>query len=585
MRSKTILIILFVLLAGGVLISACGPTRERQSRPSADWSRGVEISRFAMGTIGMVTDDSGERVHLVWTSDIGEGNLIRYEQLDALASPVLSKELEFPGLLRAPRLVWAGEDQLHLFWVSRPPGGKNWTIWHTLLDLEGNIVADTSQVSLPDKNVGSYVVASDHAGGALVAWGSSSVGEVYLVRLSPDGSMVAEPKIITSSGESPSIWVADTGGLFLAWFEDGSFIFSGASLEDLEPQQPTRVSDLRLGTGDSLYGPMLGVAGDWAYIFWSIIAQSGLEAGSGTSFYIAFPADAPVKSSTSRIWMLPDEDQPYQPYQGSFQLTQLVPPVTDPSATSEFILHPNVMAGSQSDELAVAIAMSQNMRLDEHLQIAVAIFAEGQFRGYSLATKTDEISDDPVLYVDEPHNLHLAWRLGAGGRKIYYANTNPITISALDRLNSGDLINAILEGSVEGLVGMALLPVVGFGWILPGLLIMGIYKLVRDQESIGDWTSRILLVISIMVYQIVKLATLPTISTYTPFSAWLDVPDGLSNALRYAVPVIIFLIAVYVANLVRKRHSQSSALFYVICTLTDAALTLAIYGVTFLGVY
>jgi hypothetical protein len=138
---------------------------------------------------------------------------------------------------------------------------------------------------------------------------------------------------------------------------------------------------------------------------------------------------------------------------------------------------------------------------------------------------------------------------------------------------------------MEGLVGMALLPVVGFGWILPGLLIMGIYKLIRDQETIKDPLSWVLLVISVTVYQLVKLGTLPTITTYTPFSAWLDIPEWLSTPLRWAVPVIILLIAGYVANQVRKRHSQSSALFYVVLTLTDAALTLAIYGVTFLGVY
>jgi len=283
--------------------------------------------------------------------------------------------------------------------------------------------------------------------------------------------------------------------------------------------------------------------------------------------------------------MLPDEKQPYQPYQGSFQLTQLVPPVADASSTSDYILHPSVMAGNQTDELAVAIAMNQKTRLDEHLQIAVAIFADGQFRGYSLATKTDEISDDPVLYADANHHLHLAWEMGAGGRNIYYASTTPTVISALDRLNSGDLINAILEGSMEGLVGMALLPVVGFGWMLPGLLIMGIYKLFRDQETLSDPLSWVLLVISILVYQLVKLATLPTIATYTPFSAWLDLPEWLSTPLRLAVPLIIFVVAVYVANRVRQRHSQSSALFYVMITLTDAALTLAIYGVTFLGVY
>ena len=114
---------------------------------------------------------------------------------------------------------------------------------------------------------------------------------------------------------------------------------------------------------------------------------------------------------------------------------------------------------------------------------------------------------------------------------------------------------------------------------------MGIYKLFRDQETLSDPLSWVLLVISILVYQLVKLATLPTIATYTPFSAWLDLPEWLSTPLRVAIPVIIFAVAVYVANRVRQRHSQSSALFYVMITLTDAALTLAIYGVTFLGVY
>jgi hypothetical protein len=585
MKANSNLKVLFVLLIGAFFAAACGPNPERQSRPSADWSRGVEVSRFGSGSISLVTDQSGERIHLVWASDMGEGTFIRYQQLDGRATPVLSKDLDFPDLLRAPRLVWAGADRLHLFWVSRPAGGKTWTTWHTLLDLDGNVVADVSRVSLSGVNVGNYVVASDHGGGAVLAWGSGSQGDVYLCRLGQDGSMSAGPKIITSAGDSPSIWVSANGNLYLAWLEASSFVFSRATLDGLELQEPTRVVDLRLGTGDSMYGPIIGVAGDYAYLFWSIIAQSGLEAGSGTSFYTAFPIEAPAISQATRIWMLPDEDQPYHAYQGNFRLTQLVPPVTDPSASSEYILHPSVMAGSQNDELAVAIALNQKMRLDEHLQIAVAIFADGQFNGYTLATKTDGISDEPVLYIDASQHLHLAWRLGAGGRKIYYATTNPGAIAALDRLSSGDLINAILEGSVEGLVGMALLPVVGFGWMLPGLLIIGIYKLVRDQETMQEWKSWIPLSISILLYQVVKLATLPTIAIYTPFSAWVDLPGWLGAPLRVAAPLIIFALAVYVADLVRKRQSQSSALFYVIFTLTDATLTLAIYGVTFLGVY
>lgn len=46
---------------------------------------------------------------------------------------------------------------------------------------------------------------------------------------------------------------------------------------------------------------------------------------------------------------------------------------------------------------------------------------------------------------------------------------------------------------------------------------------------------------------------------------------------------LILLLAVLVAERVRRRHSQSPLLFYLSLTLTDMLLTLAIYGVIFLG--
>jgi len=51
------------------------------------------------------------------------------------------------------------------------------------------------------------------------------------------------------------------------------------------------------------------------------------------------------------------------------------------------------------------------------------------------------------------------------------------------------------------------------------------------------------------------------------------------------VPILIFVIAVAVAVWVQKRVRPSTLLFYIAFTLTDALLTLAIYGVNFLGVF
>jgi len=54
---------------------------------------------------------------------------------------------------------------------------------------------------------------------------------------------------------------------------------------------------------------------------------------------------------------------------------------------------------------------------------------------------------------------------------------------------------------------------------------------------------------------------------------------------RIGVPISIFLISFFVAQKVSVKYSDSAVLSYVVLALTDALLTLAIYGVNFLGVF
>jgi hypothetical protein len=285
------------------------------------------------------------------------------------------------------------------------------------------------------------------------------------------------------------------------------------------------------------------------------------------------------------MMLSPEEEQPYVAYQGSLSLTQLVPPVEEAWASTDYILSPGVMQGNQTDELAVAVSINQQMRLDMHLQIAVAVFREGQFVGYTLGSKTETISDDPVLFLDSGMHLHLAWREGSAGTSVYYGTTQPTAVAQLERLGGSDIINAIFQGGMEGLVGVTFLPIIGFGWLLPGMVIMILVKIFRDQDTLTELKYWIPLVISIMIYYFVKLATLPTISTYVPFSAWLDIPERFWTPLRIGVPLLIFLIAILIADWVRRRKSQSAIMFYITFVLVDAAFTLTIYGVNFLGSY
>ena len=419
----------------------------------------------------------------------------------------------------------------------------------------------------------------------MICWDTWTTGEIYLQHLSPSGATNGEPVKIAEQGEYPSLWVEENGDVYLAWQETGSMVYARTQLSELSRIETTVVGFVPQGTGRTIQGPFLGIAGNWAYLFWSVLNQSGLEAGTGYTEYTAFPSEAPIKGEGRRMLLSPTEEQPYEAYEGSLSLTQLAPPVEDAWASTDYILSPSVMQGSQSDELAVALAMNQAMRMDQHLQIAVAVFREGQMSGYTVASKTENISDDPVLFVDTARHLHLAWRVGAAGNKAYYGTTEPEAMASLERLGGSDILFAIFQGGMEGLVGITFLPIIGFGWLLPGMLIMVIVKLIRDQDSLTELKYWIPLSIAILIYYFVKFATLPTISTYVPFSAWLDIPNAFGAPLRIAVPLLIFIIGILVADLVRRRKSQSATVFYITFVLVDALLTLAIYGVNFLGSY
>ena len=577
--------ILWITLAFAWLLAACKAAPQRESKPSADWSRSVSVGNFVNGSIGIAVNGAGERVHLVWPANVGEGTYLRYVQLDTQAQPVIEKNLEFPGILRAPRLAAAGENELHLFWGSRPPGGKMWAIWYARLGTGGEFSNAPVQISQPEVGVGNYLVASDHQGGVVLCWERDTSGEIYLQHLDQNGSPLDGPVMLTSTGSSPAVWVNSDDNVYLAWQQEGSVVFARAALQDLSAGDVTAIGDIPQGTGLSFDGPYLGVAGDWAYVFWSVLNQSGLEAGTGYTAYTAFPVDAPANLKANRLLLSPDEEQPYTAYEGSFHLTQLAPPAEAAWASTDFILSPSVMQGSQTGELAMAVAMNQAMRLDQHLQIAIGVFKDGQFVGYTLGTKTENISDDPVLFIDTLMNLHLAWREGAAGNSVFYATTQAQASAALERLTAGDIINAIFQGGMEGLVGVAFLPVIGFGWLLPGMVVVGIVKFFRDQDNLVAWYHWIPLIFALLLYHVVKLATLPTIASYVPFSAWVDIPARVGEPLRVIVPLLIFVIAFLVANRILQKKTQSAAVFYISFTLVDALLTLAIYGVNFLGVY
>ncbi len=610
---KRLRIVSLILVLISLSLTACADVEQRWPSPSEDWSRSIPLGQDVVGSIGLSVEAGGAQTHAVWLSDAAGAEQIQYVQLNQEGTPTVARSFDFPGRLKFARVLGAAPGVQHLFWAQRDLGATGWTLRHGLLDARGELVVSPHPVSPPGGNVGKYVLASDHAGGAVIVWDRSDPGDLVLAHLDARGRRLAGPVVLEVGGEAPSLAVDRAGQVHLSWFADRGFHYARLDLANLAPVSGTQVVDLNASglmgmTGDSLTGPILGYADGWVYLFWSVLSNSDLENGTASTEYVSFPADQPSLTSATQLYLLTVEEPPTWEYSGDFSLSRLGPVVEFSKAVddygqvyirqadilkdwydisgavSKYLMNPVAVAG-MNGELAVALGASQDYRYEERMQIAIAIFSEGRFQGYSIATRTGRVSDKPALAMDESGNLYIAWREGAFGKEIYYATTASPAKAALGQVTSDDLLGLVYQAAIDGLVSAALAPMIGLLWVLPGLILIAAWQLLKRRIETHKLVAAVPLVMAIVCYYLVKFVTLPTALTYVPFSAWISVPLELGLVLRLGIPIAMFLLALVIAVGVRRRFAASAVPFYLAFVLPEAFLTMMIYGVNFLGVY
>ncbi len=569
------------LLLVGLFLISCETQKGRI--PSPDWSRGLPLGSSARGTIGMVVDEDGGRVHLSWPDMSGGEQAMRYIQLDDVAEPQIDVHLPLSeGASRTPRLALTDGENVHYLWAFRGGAQSLWTLNYTQLTANGRFFLPPTMLSDPEMRVGSYELAPDDTGGLFVVWEADDA--IYLSHLTTDGETAVSPFIIVENGSSPALRVDDQGSLHLIWREADLIMYAQLDSNDLQPAEGTIIVDVQLGTGTSMDGPVIGLSDEWGYVLWSIASRTGLEAGSSYVEYVTFPIGTIVENQPIRLGLLPVEELPHEPYQGDYQMTLLTPSSPIPYS-SDFAYQPAVDQG-QADEVAIALAMNQQLRQQSVIQIATAVFKNGEFVGFSMAGKTEAFSQQPTIVSDSAGRLYTAWREGGHGQMIFYAATDPDARNAINKFDTGDLGNIVFTGGLEAVVGMMLVPL-AFIWVMPGLLLLGIWHMRRDDDILTDLPTLILLILAFISYQTVKVMFWPFMTVYVPFSAWVDIPTTLGVPLQIGVPIIIFIIGLLTAVWMRwqNRPYMSGLFFFFITTSVDALLTLGIYGVNFLGVF
>lgn len=563
-------------LAALLLWSGCTAAVEKTRRPDSDWSRGLLLGRDAAGPATLTFDAGNGWLWVVWPTRADQE--VRRVALDAQGRVVREQSTHLPTTsVRSTRLAFP-QGEARLFWAGHLPGQPD-RLWTAAWPAEAAAAGAVEALSPEGDAVTTWDLAALPDGRLAVVWVNKRDGMVVLRLLGADGQPDGAPQSVVP-GRRVALAADEEGRLHLAWVDpDGNVRYARL----MPPTWQMTAEHLLWTAAEGAGGPnalALAVSTDRLLVTWSVVQRSGMEAGTAYTAWVSFPFDTPQPPQAARLWV-PDAEHPrYRQRSLTEGISRLAPPA--PAGRGSAYVERPALAADAGGRFWLAVSAQMALRLDRQLQIVVGVIQEGRFLGVQPATRTETLSTDAALALDAAGNPHLVWREGAAGAQVFYATAAPAARAALNRLTTGDLAGMLARGSLESAVGMALFPV-AFFWLLPGLGLVGVWSLLGWSylDRRPAWAG---LVLALAAYQVVKMAFLPTLWTYVPFSAWLDVPDGVGNGLRLAMPPLILGVAVGVAAWGRRRWGMDSlAGMFLLLAGVDALLTLAVYGVNLMG--
>lgn len=579
-QNLILILIIFVVLSG------CVGGQEKARKPSEDFSRGLQLVEDASSSIGYAVAEDGSSVEIVSSFQKDDGRTgLRYLRINSRTEIVVNKELNYDfGIYARTPWIFSDGDVIQLIWASRSNTQEGWQLWYARLNKEGNLTADPIWVSDGSAGIRDYGLISDQQNGAWVYWEERTPERIMITRISGSGQISDAPRVLIEKGSDPSIRIGESGEYWIAWRDDSVLYFDRLDIHQNLPLAGEELIDLKVNLGNTLEGPVLGLSDQYAYVFWSVLRQTGMLAGTAVTEYVAFPVNSPEQLRRQNVSIYPDDKERYQPYQGEFKLSSLIPPPPENYLSTDYVFSPQTSSGP--GPVVLSVAATQLNRLDSYIQVAVGIFEDGKLIGYTLATDTTQISQDAVIEVDSNGFFHILWREGAAGEEIFYASTSPEVKDSLDKVVISDLPTLLFSGGLEALTGILLFPF-AFPWMALGFLIMIVWRLIQNDENITMSWSIIITIIALVSFQASKLLFLPDILLYVPFSAWLDIPAGVGSVLIYLVPILIFGIGILSAEIRRRKQEDppSSLSYFLMVVLVDTVITLGIYGVIFLGEY
>jgi hypothetical protein len=579
-RIRFLALLLVVLLSSG-----CAVESDRTEKPAPDWSRGLILGQTNLRQPVALAVDAAKHVHLVW---LDQG--LHYVQLDAKAQVLVDKALDVDLFnLRQPRLQVDRENTVHLAWLSRKDDVHR--LYHTTISSSGDVNAPLL-LSREGENVTGFQMYLSPQRSVSFAWagepqdGGGGLFHATLGDPTPS-TLLATPCL------DPFVTVDGSGTVHLAWLQERgltSRTIYYATLQDgdagptLTPSNGQKLTDFEFGESAITYGPIIGLDTQTVYVIWSVQNQGGgLTPTSAFSYYVAFAPGAPQVSNPRSIG-LPSTDRPtYDDHTGPYGFTKLdLLSAAELVYGSDFVAAPATVSAQQS-ELPVVFSLMTYSEASSEIQLATALFSEGEQLGYQLASKTTNASLVPTMVADADADLHLAWIDTAGFREyqVHYASLAPQARQWLDRTSGNDLVLGGAKAIFGVLSGIGLLPIAGI-WSFPAMIWVVVFFIATGREEMVRTPTKIGFAVAVVIYVGMKVLLLPGLFNATPFL--YAVPRGWATVVGIVVPLVILVLAglaVYIYT--RRAERPTIFLSFLVFALVDVVLTMVLYSPGFFG--
>lgn len=575
------------LVIGLLFLTACGgESKDRLWLKAPDWSRAQAVGGMGIPDPAPIAVDSEGNIYFLFINGELEALQAQVVALNASAEPLW--EHTFNEILRLPddpQLVWDGE-MINAFWIN------NGALSAARLDSRGILVQEPTVIS-GDVRVDNYSAAGSSSGKVAV-WFSADRREsgLYAADIQPG----VEPILIDEDGVLPALKFDGMETLHAVWAhyprDNPETVFFYASFSDnVTAGNETAVYETNIPMTAVMVGPTMGLDTNHIYIYWIEVFRTGLEAGFTQTRYIYFPQADPAQVSAPLETFIPSEhDLAYESFSSEVVQVGERYSLADRPSPSSSVLQDISMNPVQEGELAVSFRAGIDYYWRRSAsQIGLVYLQDGLPTSYQLLSFTQQASTDPTVISDSNDYLYVTWLESGDVSRfdVYLTATSPEIRSSFNSVTANDVTDLLAATSFGLLTGVLLAPIAAVLWMVLPLVTIGLTSIFRrGEQTIRSPGTIVTLILAIAVFQVAKVASLPDILEYVPFSAWLPLPDILKAPLQIIVPLLIMIGAIVTAwHFTYRRNTQAPLYFMILYVAADALFTMAIYGVLFYGAF